>query len=441
MGAVASRVQLRELRRLAISRWAVLFALTSVGGVVLRVWVYRSVLGIPNSDEAVVGLMSRHALHGDFTTFFWGQYYGGTQEPLLTAPVFYVFGSSWLALRIVPIVLSGVADARRVGLFGLVFGLAFWETAQIVPIAAPLVAWTIWKQPLCLRRLWAALPLAAIGALPWIVWNAEHDWRSVDVSYGVDSTYWHRLRVFVSPLMPMMIGLRELWTQTRILPAALTLLVYSVLVAGFVYGAIKTRHRTTSVLYVVAIAFPFLYAISQWTLESGEPRYLVVLTPVLALLLAQVATRYWAAVAVTALAGALSVVVLHRAAIVAAHPNHDTPPAAFRPLISTLDRLGVHRVYASFWIAYRLSFETRERIIAVKNDFTGVSWDGSQAQPKLGTFIRYPPFERKVRAGRHAFVFYRDTLASVRIVPKLEQFGYRRYPTGPLVVFWLPPGR
>jgi hypothetical protein len=151
--------------------------------------------------------------------------------------------------------------------------------------------------------------------------------------------------------------------------------------------------------------------------------------------------RYWAALAVTALAGALSVVVLHRAAIVAAHPNHDTPPADFRPLISTLDRLGVHRVYASFWIAYRLSFETRERIIAVKNDFTGVSWDGSQAQPKLGTFIRYPPFERKVRAGRHAFVFYRDTLASVRIVPKLEQFGYRHYPTGPLVVFWLPPGR
>ena len=34
--------------------------------------------------------MVRHILHGELTTFFWGQAYGGSQEALLTAPVFAV---------------------------------------------------------------------------------------------------------------------------------------------------------------------------------------------------------------------------------------------------------------------------------------------------------------------------------------------------------------
>ena len=66
-----------------------------------------------------------------------------------------------LALRIVE-----RPDALRVGLFGLVAGLAFWETSQIVPIAIPVVAWTIWKQPRSLRWLPLALAVFVLGALP-----------------------------------------------------------------------------------------------------------------------------------------------------------------------------------------------------------------------------------------------------------------------------------
>ncbi len=504
MVAVPLRGQLKGVRRLAVSRWGVAFALTGVAGIVLRIWVYRSVLGTPNSDEALVGLVARHALHGEFTTFFWSMPYGGTQEPLLTVPVFFVFGSSWLALRIVPIALSAVAallvwrvgrrtigepaaavagalfwiwpgynliqlthqqgfygsdvtycalllllalrtverpDRVRVGLFGLVLGLAFWQTAQVVPIALPVIAWTIWKQPRCLRQLWVALPLAAVGAMPWIVWNVGHNWRSLDVSYGVASSYWHRLRIFASPLMPMTVGLRQPFSQVRILPAALTYLIYAILAVLFVYGAVRTRRGNASILYFVAVVFPFVYAISQWTIESSDPRYLVVLTPVLALLLAQVATRYSRAVAVIAVAAVISVVILHKVEAAARHPALATPPADLRPLIATLNRLGIDRVYSSYWIAYRLAFETQERIIAVKNDFTGVTWDGKQAEPTLGAFIRYPPYERAVRAGLHAFVFFRDTLASVPIVPQLERYGYRRYPVGSLVVYALPHAR
>ena len=196
--------RLRGLRR--PSRWQLAFAIVAVVGLALRVWVYRSILGVPNADEAIVGLMARHVLDGQLTAFYWGQAYAGSQEALVTAPLFLVAGSSWLALRIVPIVLSAVAallvwrvgrrtigepaaavagavfwlwpafnvfqlthqqglyasdvvycalllllalrvverpDLGRVGILGLVLGLAFWQTAQIVPVALPIVAWTM----------------------------------------------------------------------------------------------------------------------------------------------------------------------------------------------------------------------------------------------------------------------------------------------------------
>src|SRR5205814_3094007 len=106
-------------------------------------------------------------------------------------------------------------------------------------------------------------------------------------------------------------------------------------------------------------------------------------------------------------------------------------PSDFRPLIRTLDRLGVHYVYSTHWVAYRLAFETNERIIGVKNDFTSVTFAHGQAQPASG-FIRYPPYERKVRADRHAFVFYRGALPSIRIVKPLERYGYEPHRVGNL---------
>ena len=87
-------------------RWTLVFALTGVAGILLRVFMYRSATAIPNSDEAVDGLMVRHFVHGHLAVFVWDRSYGGTQELLLAVPWFAIAGSSWFALRIVPDVLS-----------------------------------------------------------------------------------------------------------------------------------------------------------------------------------------------------------------------------------------------------------------------------------------------------------------------------------------------
>src|SRR5262249_29958 len=159
-------------------------------------------------------------------------------------------------------------------------------------------------------------------------------------------------------------------------------------------------------LYVIAVVFPFLYALSAWTVESSDPRYLIVFTPVLTLLIAQLGTRFVPAAALVLAMGALSFAVLHtmhrnvveglNPALVA--PTHSRPPTR------TPDRVGVRSVYSTHWVASGLAFETDERIMGVKTDFTSVSFTHGRAQPALTPFfIRYPPYERAVRQHRHAF--------------------------------------
>ena len=506
-------------RRLAL-RWLALLAGVAVAGIALRIWVYRSELGVPDSDEAVVGLMALRLLDGEWTTFFWGQGFGGSQEALLTAPVFWVAGPSWLALRLVPILLTAAAalvvwrvgrrtigepaatiagclawiwppfvihrlthqygfyasgllysallllvglwlverpTRARAGAFGLVLGLALWQSAQVLPVAAGVIVWTILKQQAWLRHVWVAVLLVIIGALPSIVWNARHDWGSFESTIENTTTYAHRLRIFVSPLLGMLLGLRTPYTQERLLPAVATFAAYAALAALFVYGAWRARYRTSSLLYVVAAVFPFVYAAAPQTLFSQEPRYLIVLTPVLTLLIAQLATSYWRGVVVLATALAISVATLERMETYVREVPAQPPkaPRDLGPLVSTLDELGLDRVYADFWLSYRLTFETDERIIAAQSKLERVGVVNGDAIPARHPFIRYRPYERLVESDRHGFVFFRSSLeegadrtpgpqAEARaeqlqtFVAELRRLGYSSVEVEPFVV--LAPG-
>ena len=469
----------------------------------LRIWTYRSALGTPDSDEAIVGLMIRHAAHGELTTFYWGQPYGGSQEALLGLPLYLVFGSSLLAVRMVSILLSAIAallvwrvgrrtigepagavagaiywvwppfnfphltheygfygtsvvycalllllalriverpDRIRVGMFGLVLGLAFWQTAQIIPIAVAVIGWTLWAQPRCFRHLPVAVPLAALGSLPWIVWNINNNWGSVMAHAGTKE-YTHSLRLLASPLVPMTLGLRAPLTQALLVPKPLMYLIYVMLLVLFVYGAFAARSRSSSILYCVAAVFPFVWAFSRRVSSmTSLPVYLIVLTPVLALLLAQAATRYVRAAVLLAVVCLVSFVSLHRMDLKLRTTEARWPPAVprdFSPLISTLDRLGLDHVYANYWIAYRIDFDTRERIIASQGQFERAMFRDGQVTPFPSQYVRYPSYQRDVQAARHGFVFFREEVHSLPIVTQLERHAYRRHLVGPFVVYAL----
>jgi hypothetical protein len=477
------------------------FVLVGAAGLALRVWVDRSAIGIPDSDEAVVGLMVRHALHGQFTTFYWGQPYGGSQEALLTVPLFAVFGASYTALRVVPIALAALAAVivwrvgrrvlpepaaalagalmwlwfpenlvhithqygfyasdivyvallllllvrvmeqptrLRVALVGLTLGLAFWESVQIVPIAAPALAWAAWKQPRALRHAWLAAILAVVGALPWIVWNVGHGWASLMAHAGLHD-YTHSLRLFASPLLPMTLGFRTPLTGEILPPGKLVVtLGYAVLIVLAVVAAVRYRKQPIAFAFAIFFVFPFVWAISRRvTFLSATPRFLIVLTPVIALLVGQLGRRVAAAVAIALAATAISAVSIQRIDddTKAAHP-HGIPvvPRDLSGLTGVLERAGVTHVYADYWITYRLDFDSHERIVATELD-PGNSWiRHGVVQRPVGLKPRSLGYAHAVDASRHGFVFFRRS-TGLPLPKRLIELGYRRVLTGEFAVY------
>ncbi|HLF28652.1 MAG TPA: hypothetical protein VJG32_20150 [Anaerolineae bacterium] len=102
-------------------RWAAL-ALIVAAMVSLKLALLAADAVPFNSDEAIVGLMARHILHGERPAFFYGQAYLGSTDAWLVSIAFSIIGPSVLAIRLVQIALfagtliTTYAVARRLGL-------------------------------------------------------------------------------------------------------------------------------------------------------------------------------------------------------------------------------------------------------------------------------------------------------------------------------------
>ncbi len=82
----------------------ILFILIFLLGIALRV-IYLITPDL-NSDQAVIGLMARHILDGEFPIFYWGEHYAGPIESYFASIIFYIFGSSPLTLSLSPFIFS-----------------------------------------------------------------------------------------------------------------------------------------------------------------------------------------------------------------------------------------------------------------------------------------------------------------------------------------------
>jgi hypothetical protein len=212
--------------------------------------------------------------------------------------------------------------------------------------------------------------------------------------------------------------------------------IYLGLAVLFVLGAFRTRRRDVSLLYAVVAAFPFLIALSPKTFTT-DTRYVSVVMPVFALLLAQIATTRARGGVLLALALGVSVVSLHDT-VREFDPVLGTgtvTPRSIRPLLSTLERLHVDHAYADYWIAYRIDFDSNERIVAVENKFDGLVAHGGDIVPIHDPSLRYQPYEDEVRRGLPGFVFFRSTLPSPAFLATLKQYHYKRHAAQSFVVY------
>ena len=338
---------------------AAVVASAVLAGVLLRIWILTSPLGALDADEAVVGLMARHVLDGQIPVFFWGQQYGGSQEALLTAPVFAVSGQSVLALKLVVVALHalGAALVWRVGkralgepaaalagvtawiwppfalwwstkergfygvalvcvllavlfvfrlreresrldaaLLGLAVGVGFWATALTLPFAGAAVLWLVWARPHVVRLSWAVVAGALAGVAPWLGWNVSHDWQGI-----APGSFVTRHLSYTQRVREFFENVLPSWLGFHVPYAPQWLLARPVAVVGYLVlaGAFVVVARRCGRLLAPLLAgvavFPFVYAATGFG-TYREPRYLALLLPAAALLTGRLlALRRWLA--------------------------------------------------------------------------------------------------------------------------------------------------
>jgi hypothetical protein len=478
-------------------------------GVALRVWILASSAGALDGDEAVVGLMARHVLDGQVPTFYWGQSYGGTQETLVTAVLFWVFGEGSVVLKTVPILfwagaalfvwrvgrrILGEPQARIAAVvfwispayfvwkstkahgfygaglvfglwatlatlrlheritradlasFGLAAGLGWWATPESAILTVPALVWLLWTRPAVLRRAFVAAAGFLVGSLPWWLYNVRHNWAALWSAPASTSRIGRigRLHDLLTSTLPTAIGVRLPFSLTWVPDLAVGGAVYALALAGFACLLVRRRERIGLPL-LAALVFPLIYVASPYSWLATEPRYLTLLSPSLVLLLVSLASTRLRLLAVAVATAALSVAGL--ALMVSRNlAAMDTPlglPADFRPLLKTLAANHVERVWASYWIAYRITFESDERIIAALPSSARYVLDRGEVHPadlaQIARQGRYAFYQLTVaRARKTALVFAPRETVEDNARPVLRRAGYRLIRTDGLDV-WLHP--
>ena len=275
-------------------------------------------------------------------------------------------------------------------LLGLGAGIGWWQSPQIAYVLSPVVLWLIAVRRLAVWRAVAAVPGFAVGALPWLVANLASGFASlVPPPAPVRTGYTDHLVTFVRESLPMTLGLKVVYLTQWITAPLVGEVLYGLAVALVVVGLVR-RSRGQVLVGSVILAYPFLNSLLTLSGIINEGRYTLFLLPWLVIAMAHGADRRWARVS---LIGIVAVVAAVGLGALRGKTSPYAPdirvPTSMAPLTQSLNDHGVSRAWANYWIAYRLTFETGERLIIAPM-----------------TNGRYPQFDQEVRAARRpAFIF------------------------------------
>jgi 4-amino-4-deoxy-L-arabinose transferase-like glycosyltransferase len=320
----------------------------------------------------------------------------------------------------------GHLQRRDVVVLGFLTGLAVWTSPQTLYVLATVAVWLAWRARACWRQAWPVIPAGLLGGLPWFVYVARHG-REAFFQTTIATSYPRRFRDFFSEMLPRAFGGKipasTAWLGGTVGRVAFwTLLALAVVALGFRLRSCE-RRSALWLLVLIAITYPFFATVARVSTFTDEPRYVLLLAPIVVLLLAWLlASPGWH------LAAAIFAIVLGAAFVgstiawVDDNPiQEDVAPPSLAPAERALDRLGYDRVYADYWIAYRLMFDTHERVTA---------------SPVAS--MRNPDFATKVEHAEVApYVVYTGDVYDRRFGPALRRagVGYDRVVAGRYAIY------
>jgi hypothetical protein len=290
---------------------------------------------------------------------------------------------------------------------GFFFGLGWWINPITAPISGAAFAWLFFrKEPRPpIRHVAYLLAGFAVGSAPWTIWNVRHGWVSlaspqmglVDARRAL-----HNLSEVVGTSLPLLAGGSRLrigasWDTFPFSQAVVMLVLLALLVPG-----LQRVVRGDRVFRLFFVCFLFLVLTAIWSQRylPGEPRllfpYYVLVPPVIASGFESMSRRRFGRGLAAACGGVLLFAHASSMAVEYRHlENTGTEvTASLDGLTRVLDDQRVRHVYTDYWTAYRLSFESNERIVAAPIP-------GDEA-------VRYAPYQEEVARDPSAGIVIRE---------------------------------
>jgi hypothetical protein len=252
------------------------------------------------------------------------------------------------------------------------------------------------------------------------------------------------LHNLVVATLPQSLGIRLPWSLEWLGGAAVGYLLYAALAAGFAWLLVRRPPRLAPLILIVLV-FPVFYFVSPYTWLNSEPRYLTLVVPLFALLASAALTKPAYALTAVIFAAALSaggLVELERHHVAPFVTEGTAVPADVTPVLDTLRSHHVGYAFASYWVAWRITFESDLRIVGAKSSYAHPFARKRRVYPgdppdDLGIDPTYYREAERHRDAAHVFVLGGDVEPHVRAL--LTNTGYRRLVSGGFAI-WLPPG-
>ena len=308
---------------------------------------------------------------------------------------------------------------------GAAAGLGWWETPQVVYVLGPVALWLVWRLRSGTWRAIAAVPTLLLGALPWLWPNVHNGFASLRPPPSpVKGTYTDHLFTLAHLGAPMTLGLRVPYTTRWLHPTPLAQVLFLLTIAVVAAGCLRQWPGGRLVAVVLA-CLPFLHALLPLAGTVAEGRYTLFALPWIALAVAHRCDKRVASAVALGLAFGITLMglVAMRGQTDPYAPDRHVP-RSLATIERSLEEHGIDHLWANYWVAYRLTFETRERTIAAP-----------------ASSDRFPAYARAVEAdprAAHLFMSGSHTEAVFHATLDQRRTPYDRWTAGPDWVVYVP---